>query len=123
MILAVYGTLRRGGPANGLLKGGTWLGQDKIPGDLYDFKAFPGLRPPVQNGTVVVDLYDVSEEIILKVNKYEGYYPDSPDQSLFVLKEVVTVEGCLPCMTYEYKFPGGNNLIPSGDYLCAQTTG
>lgn len=119
--IAVYGTLRRGGPANGLLRGCKYLGLDRVPGSLYDMGAFPALRLDREGNKkgVLVDLYEVPEGqgIIIRVDKYEGYYPDADDQSLFVRKETVTLEGALPVTVYEYKWPPVAPYIPSGDWL------
>lgn len=122
MYLAVYGTLRRGGPANGLLRGGKWLGLDRVPGVLYDVGPFPALRPlkEGEEGTVLVDVYEVDEKVLPAIDKYEGHYPEAPDQSLFTRREVLTTEGTLPVTVYEYKFTPISPVVPSGDWFDAR---
>ena len=122
MTLAVYGTLRRGGSANGLLRGAKYLGQDRINGKLYNLsEGIPAVLPSA-SGTVVVDLYELpegaaGEEMIKVIDVYEGYYPDKPDQSLYRRKETVTVEGSMPVQYYEYRFEVNIAHVPSGDYF------
>ena len=118
MILAVYGTLRRGGPANHLLRGASYLGKDKIPGKLYNLGSFPGYRAE-GDGSVVVDLYKLPErfaDMLGAIDRYEGCYPSTPDQSLYNRRSVTTLSGKLSVVTYAYKFPSTNE-IPSGDWF------
>ena len=120
MYLAVYGTLRRGGPANGLLRGGKWLGLDRVPGILYDVGPFPALRPNkkgYESNTVLVDVYEVDEGILPAIDKYEGHYPEALGQSLFVRREVLTKEGTLPVTVYEYRFDPVACIVESGDWF------
>ncbi len=128
MILAVYGTLRRGGPANGLLRGSKWLGMDRIPGCLFAVGTFPGARfnaEHVSHG-IVVDLYQLPEgkedDYFERIDRYEGFYPEQPDQCLFLRKEVTTVEGQMPVIAYEYRFTPVAPLILSGDWFDASTS-
>lgn len=123
MKLAVYGTLRRGGPANQLLDGHTYLGQDSIPGTLYDLGAFPAWKQE-GNGTVVVDLYDLTSpwaRSLEAIDKYEGCFPLNPDQSIFH-RRLVTTNGGHPSIAYVYRFDvSGAPKIKSGDW--ADVTG
>lgn len=125
MILAVYGTLRRGGPANGMLRGAKWLGLDKIRGCLYNLTSFPALRlscPENQKVDVLVDLYELPDgdeaKYLATIDRYEGYYPEAPDQCLYLRREVTTLEKKLPVTVYEYRFAPVAPTIQSGDWLC-----
>lgn len=129
--IAVYGTLRYGAPANHLLRGCKRIGIDKIEGTLYNLGAFPGVKlakkdhdvppPGVGTGFVVVDVYELpeksSQEVVQRIDRYEGYIPSSPDQSLYTRRKTQTVGGH-EVLAYEYKWPCHPDLcIPSGDWL------
>lgn len=122
MILGVYGTLRRGGPANGLLRGAVWLGLDRVQGKIFDLGFFPGLRLDENSSRgVLLDLYKIpidKEDIIGRVDKYEGYYPDRLDQCLYLRKEVSTIEKKMAVSVYEYRFPPPEgSAILTGDWI------
>lgn len=118
MHLAVYGTLRRGGPANHLLKGATYVGRDTIPGKIYNLSVFPAWKPEGE-GRVVVDLYELTSpwvRTLQGIDKYEGCFPESPDQSIFHRRLVTTGRG-IPSIAYAYKFDTSSfPQIKSGDW-------
>ena len=119
MILAVYGTLRRGGPSNHLLMGAKYIGRDTVKGRLISLGDFPGFKTDGDT-PVVVDLYEVDTgkpETLSSIDRYEGFYPDKPDQSLYFRKEVTTEKG-LSAVIYVYRFDG-NVPITSGDWFDA----
>lgn len=95
-IVAVYGTLRKGAGANGLMGNSAYLGRDIVRGHLFDLGSFPGFRKEVEGAEpkdVVVDLYQVGEDIVLNnLDRYEGYRVEAPDKS-FYTREIVTTEG------------------------------
>lgn len=94
--LAVYGTLRRGGLANHLMRGAVYIGTTKIRAKLYALGGFPGIR--FDDNTVqetVVDVYEVTPETLRFCDQYEGYKPGHPDQSLFVRRKTKTLGGHL----------------------------
>lgn len=121
--IAVYGTLRYGGPANGLMRGFKYLGKDHIYGKIYNLS---GYYPALHLGTegeedhqVVVDLYEIKDERLLaNIDRYEGYFPNEPDQSLYKRELTLTVEGNMEVWVYEYRFDCDKSLlIPSGDWF------
>jgi gamma-glutamylcyclotransferase (GGCT)/AIG2-like uncharacterized protein YtfP len=95
-LIAVYGSLRYGGSANGLMRGCQYLGKDKIAGALYHLGYYPAFIPG-EKSTVVVDIYKIPEEwvevFLAEIDKYEGYVPDFPEQSLYNRVEIETVMG------------------------------
>ncbi|WP_297013980.1 gamma-glutamylcyclotransferase family protein [Thalassospira sp.] len=119
--MAVYGTLRRGGPANGFLLGAKYLGQDKIKGTIYNLGAFPGLVLD-DGGEVIVDLYELPADdngsMLQEVDIYEGYYPTDKSRCLYHRRNVTTLEGCLEVMAYEYAHEVDNKwVVKSGDWF------
>lgn len=115
MILAIYDSLRRGGSENGFLKGSKYLGESTIPGRLYALGDFPGGKFS-ESGQIVVDLYDVPDELIPKIDRVTGFFEDSPDQSLYQRKPI-TAESGLTAYAYEYKFPCRSGYLPTGDWF------
>lgn len=125
MKIAVYGTLRYGARANHLLRGCRRIGLDKIEGMLYNLGEFPGVdlliedhdTPPL----VVVDVYEIPEEIaqevLQRIDRYEGYIPSDPAQSLYVRRKTQTTGGH-EVWVYEYKWPVHPDLcMDSGDWF------
>lgn len=115
MKIAVYGTLRRGGSNNHLMRGSNYLRQSKITGAFYHLGWFPGLcltgPRDYRARPVVVDIYDVPEGDIPALDRYEGFVPGKPDQSLFNRVTATTVDG-EEVNVYVY------NYDLSDDYLC-----
>jgi gamma-glutamylcyclotransferase (GGCT)/AIG2-like uncharacterized protein YtfP len=122
--IALYGSLRYGGPANGLMKGCTYLGQDSVYGRLYSLGSFPALRVGSEKDgeRVTVDVYSFPAELenvlLSSLDKYEGCYPKEPDQSLYDRVKVLTVEGNLEVWVYEYLHQvNENRFVKSGDWF------
>lgn len=118
-IIAVYGTLRYGESANGLMKGCRYLGKDHVRGKLYSLGSFPALkRSDEEADKVVVDLYKLPNQLVLQgLDRYEGYYPAEPDQSLYKRVLSLTEEGNAEVWVYEYVFePPENSRIKNGDW-------
>lgn len=123
-IVAVYGTLRRGCHANGLMRGCRFVGPNVINGRIYDLVSFPALKldkaGPVP---VTVDLYELpGDESPLKlteIDRYEGCFPGKPDQSLFNRVKTVTVGREVTWVwTYEFRLDVSPfHEIKSGDWL------
>lgn len=119
--LAVYGTLRRGGPANGFLRGAKYIRQGLVLGSIYDLGAFPGYKGKQANGTpVVVDLYEIdSPELLTAVDSYEGYRPGKPEESLYNRVRVLTCDKT-PEWVEIYEYNGEldpSSKINSGDWF------
>ena len=69
--LFVYGTLRRGGPAEAMLANCRFLGEAQISGSLYHLGRYPAL---VLDGRGVVhgELWMCSTETLSRLDTYEG---------------------------------------------------
>ena len=83
--LLLYGSLGSREPMHaelGLDKALQLLGRREIHGSLYDLGEFPGLV--LGPGRVVAELFQICDaSVLLRLDKYEGYDPAKPEQSLF----------------------------------------
>lgn len=101
------------------MAGCKYLGQDTISGQLFDLGWYPGAKLGGDD-KIVVDLYKMpdSGEILKGLDRYEGYHPNRPEESLFERKVVLTNEGTLEVWAYEYMHPvPAAQLIKDGDWL------
>lgn len=119
--IGLYGTLRFGGPANGLLRGCKRVGIDHIYGTLYNLGAFPGVKLQGKN-IVTIDVYELPlespEEVLQRLDRYEGYIPGHPDQSLYTRLKTETLLNLKTIEIYEYQHPIHEDLeIVSGDWF------
>jgi gamma-glutamylcyclotransferase (GGCT)/AIG2-like uncharacterized protein YtfP len=120
-LVAVYGTLRYGGRANGLLKGCRRIGTDVIYATLYDLGSFPGVKLGGSN-LVLVDVYRLpligAASVLMSMDRYEGYNPNETDQCLYRRLKVSTVQHQYHVWVYEYAHAVHEELeIISGDWF------
>ena len=97
-IIYVYGTLR---PGNSEIV--------KVKGNLYDLGWFPGIKLG-GNNEVVCERIEVED--LAAVDRYEGYFPDDLDASLYIRRPFL--DG------YIYEFARDVNPVKqvlSGDWL------
>lgn len=77
-LVFVYGTLRRGGVRSmpELFPGSEFVGRASVRGQLYDFGEYPGLRLDESGAAVAGEVYEVSGEILRKLDDIEApaYY-------------------------------------------------
>jgi len=99
----VYGTLR---PGKGLTV--------DVPGLLYDLGSYPGavLEGPGFNRSFKAEPVIVDDEMLKRLDAYEGYRPDSPENSLYLRQPFNN--GWI--YTYNYDLVG-RRVIESGDWL------
>lgn len=113
MVLFVYGTLRRGEPAHGLLARARYLGAASTAAafELVDFGAYPAL---VRGGALSVmgELYEIDERTLASLDAYEG----CPD--LFTREQIMLAGGGL-CEAYlmPRERALGRPRIASGDWM------
>lgn len=118
MYIAVYGSLRRGMQAAAMMEreGLTFVGEGTIQAKLYDLGWYPGIQLSTDPEAVTqVDVYEVgSEEALAHLHRYEGYEPQSPERSLFILRrEVPLINDDRKVMVYEYNFGNARNTPPN----------
>ena len=84
--LFVYGTLRAGQIAHGMLAGARFLGRRAAPGyRLVDLGDYPAIVPG--EGSVPGELYEVDDETLAAIDRYEEH------PTLFVRFAIVLDDG------------------------------
>ncbi len=84
------------------------VGTGYVYGVLYDLGDYPGaVLDPASNQKISGTVFRLSEDegILRQLDEYEGFDPDSPEQSLFLRTlHSVTLDGgeTLPCWIYIY---------------------
>ena len=74
--LAVYGTLRKSFGNNYLLKNSEFLGERALtlPFKMVDLGSFPGLTPDDKFNTIIVEVFNVSETLLMsRIDALEGH--------------------------------------------------
>lgn len=102
----VYGTLRPGNKR-----------KVEVPGAMYDLGSFPGIRLDRPDHTFVAELVTVDDETLTRLDSYEGYYPDSPEHSLYLRKRYVNTEKDIDAWVYEYNSDVRDRLVDHGCWL------
>lgn len=103
MLVAVYGTLKRGFHNHKIIADAEYLGDDKLDGiALYLLEFFPGAKY-VEGKRAFVEIFRLTEEYQLNLMDYlEGYDPHDPEGSLYKREVVKTKYG----EAYIYIFNG-----------------
>lgn len=105
MIIAVYGTLRKGKPLHGYLRDSKFLGEDWIEG--YDLYVDVLPYAVKGKGRLKVEVYEVDEETFERINRMEvnaGYKP----------VEVNTKFG--RAILWEWKYKPSGERVESEDF-------
>lgn len=115
-LVFVYGTLRQGGvrAMPGIFPGARFVGRASVGGSLYDFGPYPGLLLDEASTAVVGEVYEVTEEVLSKLDDIES-------SSYYKRKRVEVSLGGegVACWVYEPDaelFPR-RTLISSGDWI------
>jgi len=111
----VYGTLREGGGAEGLLRGCARVGAGAVRGRLYDLGAYPALVLAAGEGAVRGEVWGCPAAVLPRLDAYEGVA-----EGLF--RRVRTEAGGVECWVYVAgpalePALAPENLIGSGDWL------
>lgn len=122
----VYGSLRKGfsSPARGVLDDHTeFFGEATFPGKLYQIDWYPGVVPSDQPDDLVYgEVYEIidREEVLSKLDRYEGCSDVDPTPHVFIRKKMpvqLKKGGELMAWVYLYALPVDDKVhIPSGDY-------
>jgi gamma-glutamylcyclotransferase (GGCT)/AIG2-like uncharacterized protein YtfP len=124
----VYGTLRSGSQNKffNLLKSNSKrIGPGKLNARLYDLGQYPGAKPGKDGREITVgDVYEIEQkrwsELIDKLDEYEGFDADNPDNSEYIRKEETIKMGAknVTAWIYWYNLPlRGRRPIKMGDYI------
>lgn len=99
-----------------------YVGRGSIQASLFDLGIYPA-AVPAPEGRVWGEVYEMAdpETVLAALDRFEGYTPDNPDQSLYVRAEaaVTLPDGSAErAWVYFYNAPLGQaQQILSGDYL------
>lgn len=129
--LFAYGTLlpaHAPAPIAGVVRQLERVGRAFVPGRLYDLGEFPGAildeNAPSKVWGVVFRLRH-SEQLLPRLDDYEGFDPKDPGSSLFVRQRhdvSLTNGGTLNCWVYVYnRTPPPGSFLPGGDYRFSAT--
>ncbi|MBW0148974.1 gamma-glutamylcyclotransferase family protein [Marinobacter arenosus] len=112
-LVAVYGTLKRGGSNSQWLRGATYLGEDSLPGlTLYDLGPYPGAVVRASKG-VLVEVYAIDDRTLADLDILEDYFPAAPKESLYLRTRMATQHGS--AWVYIYNRPvASHRRIVSG---------
>ena len=129
-LMFVYGTLRkdaRGQVLSPLCRDWVFQGYGTVPGELYDFGAYPGAVPVTgSESRILGELYLLPdpETMIPPIDRYEGCTDEDPAPHEFerALVDVAMEDGSTRrAWIYWYKPEPLGRRLGSGDYL--QRTG
>lgn len=123
--ILVYGTLRVGQGAYfafGLNKSTTHLGQVRVPGSMYHLGGFPGVKLDGNPDGVLCDVLEITDnqavpDVLSRLDGYEGYREDSPDNSLYLREYFDTGEFGSGIIYEINRDVDGYSRIESGDWV------
>jgi gamma-glutamylcyclotransferase (GGCT)/AIG2-like uncharacterized protein YtfP len=126
--LFVYGTLKdEFAPPEiaGTVKKMKFVGNGFAYGKLYDLGEYPGAVLGTRD-KIFGSIYEVpdDENILRKLDEYEGFHPQTPKESLYLRKKIKVYinDKTLTSWIYEYNQDLTNKpLIKSGNYSTLQT--
>ena len=132
-LLFVYGSLRRDSDhpmARYLQSHSQLIGNAISQGKLFDAGSFPAaIKSTNPNDQVRGELYAIknTDHLLDKLDNYEGFEPEKPDQSLFFRKKVevkpVSGDKMVPAWIYLFNRPVTDlQAIPSGDYTAYRSS-
>lgn len=117
--LVVYGTLLRGEHNAFMMEGAEFLGEVIIPNAvIHDLGGCPGLkflRPTEWNGIVRGELYNVSDNLRTRLDRFEGH----PEMYERIECEYILADkspGWYTAWVYEYQGECYEPPIPGGDW-------
>lgn len=116
-LVGVYGSLRKGLVNHNVLKGSKQIGDYLTAPEytMYDLGFYPGL---IDKGftPIVLEIYEVNDNVLGNINTLEGYSEHSKEQSYYIPKTIKTPFG--EVMIYIYNDSITNPvLVKDGDWL------
>ena len=108
--VAVYGPLRRGKSNHALLVDQQFIGRTTLTAiTLYDLGEYPGAKLEQSDG-VVVEIYDVSPEVMQQLDQFEDYDPEQPSHGLYDRKRLHTSFGLAWVYLYNPEVQGAKPI-------------
>jgi gamma-glutamylcyclotransferase (GGCT)/AIG2-like uncharacterized protein YtfP len=90
MIIAVYGTLKRGMANHKLLSDSVFIGDDHLANfALYDLYEFPAARIEPSDG-IHVEVYEVSQKALSMLDDLEEIDHEHPEKGLYMRAQCAT---------------------------------
>jgi len=115
VLLAVYGTLKRGYRNHALIAQAHYIGCERLHEiSLYDIGPYPGARLEASAG-VEVEVYAVTPNQLVSLDLLEEYAPADPDASLYTRERLGTRFG----LAWVYLYQGdidGKTCLRSGSW-------
>jgi gamma-glutamylcyclotransferase (GGCT)/AIG2-like uncharacterized protein YtfP len=127
LVVAVYGTLRRGERNHGLLDGAAFLGTGWVSGSIHHIGgtpswpyAYPGLVPEPA-GRVLIEIYRITGDAMLAaLDDLEQFDPADPDGSPYARRVVPVIDGPVDhASVYFYQGTGEDlgDIVSGGDWV------
>lgn len=111
MLVAVYGSLRQGLHNHRLLENSEFIGTDRIPNwEMYSYGGFPFIAPSSTSDTILIEVYDVTEDEFASLDMLEGY------PSFYNRKQVSTEYGDAWIYFIDYEDTNDFTPVPNGDW-------
>lgn len=113
--VGVYGTLKKGQRAAGMMATSTFKGEHKVsmPFAMYNVGAFPALVKDDTNHDITIEVYEVPDKVIPILDTYEGY-------PYLYQKSAIQVDGddvILYTMERSTEFVNNHKVIKSGNWV------
>jgi len=122
----VYGSLLRGLGNHRLLSDSTFLGEaaTKPYFLMVDLGYFPGLIEDIDGVSIKGEVYEVSDEILHRLDMLEGFREHDPKNGLYNRKEIVTQFGTALVYIYNHhnRVYTSDRLVKDGDWRSHLTT-
>ena len=116
-LIFIYGTLRRGGRAHGLMLGADFQCLATTSGRIVHIDQYPGLILDTEN-SVTGELYLANEDLIHELDQYEGCFESPP---LYLREEVTATDEngkTHQAQTYVFqRLEPHHEEIQSGDWI------
>jgi gamma-glutamylcyclotransferase (GGCT)/AIG2-like uncharacterized protein YtfP len=73
-LIFIYGSLRRGsaGAMSARFPDSTFVDDARVTGSLYDLGSYPGLLLNQSNSLVTGEVYEVDDELLIKLDEFEA---------------------------------------------------
>lgn len=116
-LVAVYGSLRKNGGNDGLLRGSEYVGTFKTKPEytLVSLGGFPGIH---HEGTteVTMEVYSVDEATGTRLDRLEGYSPERDDNTFYDRKTIETPFGDAHVYLYVPSIKN-KEVVENGDWI------